>query len=143
MYNARKSFVVPIEEGTTWAPEEIETQRKREESWLHRESIPGRPGCNFPLYRMSSKGSEEESEKVEFCVSLLHVVLLPRMLELRPSSKVGTAIGYWLGLISRPVGARIFTSPYRQGRPPLWPSGQSSWLQIQRSWFDSRRYHIL
>jgi hypothetical protein len=24
----------------------------------------------------------------------------------------------------------------------LWSSGQSSWLQIQRSWFDSRRYHI-
>jgi hypothetical protein len=27
--------------------------------------------------------------------------------------------------------------------PPLWPSGQSSWLQIQRSRFDSRRYQIL
>jgi hypothetical protein len=24
----------------------------------------------------------------------------------------------------------------------LWSSGQSSWLQIQRSWFDSRRYQI-
>jgi hypothetical protein len=28
------------------------------------------------------------------------------------------------------------------GRQPLWPSGQSSWLQIQRSGLDSRRYHI-
>jgi hypothetical protein len=27
-------------------------------------------------------------------------------------------------------------------RPPLWSSGQSSWLQIQRSRFDSRRYLI-
>jgi hypothetical protein len=26
--------------------------------------------------------------------------------------------------------------------PPLWSSGQSSWLQIQRSEFDSRRYHV-
>jgi hypothetical protein len=26
--------------------------------------------------------------------------------------------------------------------PPLWSSGQSSWLQIQRSAFDSRRYQI-
>jgi hypothetical protein len=26
--------------------------------------------------------------------------------------------------------------------PPLYSSGQSSWLQIQRSGFDSRRYHI-
>jgi hypothetical protein len=27
-------------------------------------------------------------------------------------------------------------------RPPLWSSVQSSWLQIQGSAFDSRRYHI-
>jgi hypothetical protein len=27
--------------------------------------------------------------------------------------------------------------------PPLWSSGLSSWLQIQRSGFDSRRYQIL
>jgi hypothetical protein len=27
--------------------------------------------------------------------------------------------------------------------PSLWSSGQSSWLQIQRSRFDSRRYQIL
>jgi hypothetical protein len=26
--------------------------------------------------------------------------------------------------------------------PPLWSSGQRSWLQIQRSGFDSRRYQI-
>jgi hypothetical protein len=25
-------------------------------------------------------------------------------------------------------------------RPPLWPSGQSSWLQIRRPGFDSRHY---
>jgi hypothetical protein len=27
-------------------------------------------------------------------------------------------------------------------RLPLWSSGQSSWLQIQRSEFDTRRYQI-
>jgi hypothetical protein len=26
--------------------------------------------------------------------------------------------------------------------PPLWSSGQSSWLHIQRSWLDSRRCQI-
>jgi hypothetical protein len=26
------------------------------------------------------------------------------------------------------------------GRPPLWSSGQSSWLQIRRPGFDSRHY---
>jgi hypothetical protein len=28
------------------------------------------------------------------------------------------------------------------GGPPLWSSGQSSWLQIQRSGFDSQHYKI-
>jgi hypothetical protein len=27
-------------------------------------------------------------------------------------------------------------------RPPLWSSGHSSWLQMQRSEFESRRYQI-
>jgi hypothetical protein len=27
-------------------------------------------------------------------------------------------------------------------RPPLWSSGQSSWLQVQRSEFDSRHHQI-
>jgi hypothetical protein len=31
--------------------------------------------------------------------------------------------------------------PNQKG-PPLWSSGQRSWLQIQRSGFDSRRYYI-
>jgi hypothetical protein len=26
-------------------------------------------------------------------------------------------------------------------RPPLWSSGQSSWLQIRRPGFNSRHYH--
>jgi hypothetical protein len=30
----------------------------------------------------------------------------------------------------------------RKSRPPLWSGGQSSWLQIQRSGFDSLRYQI-
>jgi hypothetical protein len=29
-----------------------------------------------------------------------------------------------------------------ESRPPLWSSGQSSWLQIQGSGFDSLRYQI-
>jgi hypothetical protein len=33
---------------------------------------------------------------------------------------------------------RFMSSPWQR----LWSSGQSSWLQIQRSRFDSRRYHI-
>jgi hypothetical protein len=35
----------------------------------------------------------------------------------------------------------LYLGPYNE-RPPLWSSGQSSWLQIQRSGFDSRCYHI-
>jgi hypothetical protein len=29
-----------------------------------------------------------------------------------------------------------------ESRPPLWSSGQSFWLEIQRSVFDFRLYHI-
>jgi hypothetical protein len=36
------------------------------------------------------------------------------------------------------LDGRDFQPPW----PPLWSSGQSSWLQIQRSGFDSRRYKI-
>jgi hypothetical protein len=30
--------------------------------------------------------------------------------------------------------------PEDRDRPPLWSSGQSSWLQIRRPGFDSRHY---
>jgi hypothetical protein len=36
----------------------------------------------------------------------------------------------------------IYICYVEQSRPPLWSSGQSSWLQIQKSEFDSRRYQI-
>jgi hypothetical protein len=37
------------------------------------------------------------------------------------------------------LGWRDFEVPFS---PPLWSSGQSSWIQIQRYGFDSQRYHI-
>jgi hypothetical protein len=36
----------------------------------------------------------------------------------------------------------IYICYIEESRPPLWSSGQSSWLQIQRFGFDSRRYQI-
>jgi hypothetical protein len=39
--------------------------------------------------------------------------------------------------------ASIFISYLRPCRSLLWYSGQSFWLQIQRSGFNSRRYHII
>jgi hypothetical protein len=35
-----------------------------------------------------------------------------------------------------------FHYKYTLHGPPLWSSGQSSWLQIQRPGFDSRQYQI-
>jgi hypothetical protein len=35
----------------------------------------------------------------------------------------------------------FLTTEYR-GRPPLWSSGQSSWIHSQRSGLDSQRYQI-
>jgi hypothetical protein len=34
----------------------------------------------------------------------------------------------------------IFKTKFSVERPPLWSSGQSSWLQNRRSGFDSRHY---
>jgi hypothetical protein len=36
----------------------------------------------------------------------------------------------------------IFVILQKQRRPPMWSSGQSSWLQIRRPGFDSRHYQI-
>jgi hypothetical protein len=36
----------------------------------------------------------------------------------------------------------FFKASFQYPWPPLWSSGQSSWLQIQRSGSDSRRYQI-
>jgi hypothetical protein len=36
----------------------------------------------------------------------------------------------------------IYICYVEESRPSLWPSDQSYWLQIQRPWFDSRRYQI-
>jgi hypothetical protein len=41
------------------------------------------------------------------------------------------------------ITLKLYVGVYSQNiRPPLWSSGQSSWLQIQRSGFHSRRYNI-
>jgi hypothetical protein len=40
---------------------------------------------------------------------------------------------------SRPVF--VFLLIWFISRPPLWSSGQRSWLQIRRPGFDSRHYH--
>jgi hypothetical protein len=37
----------------------------------------------------------------------------------------------------------LYTSYAEESRPPLWSSGQSSWLQIQRSGFDFRSCQII
>jgi hypothetical protein len=41
------------------------------------------------------------------------------------------------------VSYNIFMDLYTNKRSPLLSSGQSSWLQIQKSGFDSRRYQNL
>jgi hypothetical protein len=37
---------------------------------------------------------------------------------------------------------QFITACTKSSRPPLWSSGQSSWLQMQRSWFEPRRCQI-
>jgi hypothetical protein len=44
---------------------------------------------------------------------------------------------FWLTFLPQ-CYVNIIVIPYL--RPPLWSSGQSSWLQIRRPGFDSRHY---
>jgi hypothetical protein len=41
------------------------------------------------------------------------------------------------------MGLSVNLTRFREPRQPLWSSGQSYWLQIQMSGFDSRRYQII
>jgi hypothetical protein len=48
---------------------------------------------------------------------------------------------------ARPLWSAFLPSPVQNidsvtMRPPMWSSGQSSWLQIRRPGFDSRHYQI-
>jgi hypothetical protein len=45
-------------------------------------------------------------------------------------------------LMRRDMNIYQFQTGFLSARPPLWSSGQNSWLQIQRSGFHSRRYQI-
>jgi hypothetical protein len=52
-------------------------------------------------------------------------------------------LGYlWDGNSDSPLNAKSSKLVEQWIRPPLGSSGQCSWLQIQRSGFDSRRYQI-
>jgi hypothetical protein len=82
-----------------------------------------------------------------------------QLTEFLPLSSTGTA---WLVIVSRPVTSLahfcniserkhlpsrryfdvifFFFFYFAAAGPPLWSSGQSSWLQIRRPGFDSRHY---
>jgi hypothetical protein len=49
----------------------------------------------------------------------------------------------FLNFFSPPIPHIWIRNPASRSGPPLWSSDQGSWLQIQRSGFDSRRYQIL
>jgi hypothetical protein len=66
----------------------------------------------------------------------MNTVKIKKELLLDPSSNVDLKVG--IKILNNMI--RFFY--IRQG-PPLWSSGQSSWLQIQRSRFESQRYQIL
>jgi hypothetical protein len=46
------------------------------------------------------------------------------------------------GFVPQSLAYFYIKSYLRSVWPALWSSGQSCWLHIQRSGFDSRRYHI-
>jgi hypothetical protein len=58
--------------------------------------------------------------------------------QLNGSSILVTTISF----VNACIGLTEFLEAASRGKPFLWSSGQSSWLQIQKSGFDSCRYQI-
>jgi hypothetical protein len=56
--------------------------------------------------------------------------------------KTGCALCFQTEILSVRYYIGLFVLVLKVLRRPLWSSGQSSWLQIQRSGFDSWRYQI-
>jgi hypothetical protein len=50
-------------------------------------------------------------------------------------------VGHWFLVLNlNVIYSHNFKLSFSLGGPPLWSSGQSSWLQIRRPGFDSRHY---
>jgi hypothetical protein len=52
-------------------------------------------------------------------------------------------IAHVIGIPIRAIASFLHRNYVKENFNQLWSSGQSSWLQIQRSGLDSRRYQIL
>jgi hypothetical protein len=72
----------------------------------------------------------------------LHLMTKSSMVKVYPYSSTclqGVMLNYLSKRMNLPL--TYFNSVTPTLRPPLWSSGQSSWLQIKRFGFDSRGYH--
>jgi hypothetical protein len=97
---------------------------------------PGR--CHVPINRTQ--------ERVVICLPLTHFIYpSPGEALVSQSNKyIVSTIQVWRQT-DKCEGSKNSVMPccLHIGRPPLWSSGQSSWLQIQRPRFDSRRNQIV
>jgi hypothetical protein len=61
---------------------------------------------------------------------------------LRVGLRLSWSYGEETNILPLPGMKANFSMVNLLARPPLWSSGESSWLQTQRSGVDSRRYQI-
>jgi hypothetical protein len=102
---------------------------------------------------MEPEGSLPNSQELSTCLypepdqSSPHHPILTNPMELRTTREIPSV--WTLDSFPTVYGTRRFVTEFTRALQPvsilqpLWCSGQSSWLQIQRSGFGSRRYHIL
>jgi hypothetical protein len=114
----------------------------------------------FPDQKLITSSSNFWSENI-LCTWLSKINWKMYSHVLPPSSSSSSSSSYYYyyygrlcGLVVRVPGYRTemycvssevrpeFICHVEESRPPLWSSGQSSWLQIQWSGFDSRHYQI-
>jgi hypothetical protein len=96
-------------------------------------SWQGPSGCLLVLTRTCKAGCRNRAKSFQW-----HFTLRNRS----PPLSRGKAVGLSARTGWSQFWPKIILAPYHM-EPPPWSSGHSSWLQVQRSGFDSRRYQIL
>jgi hypothetical protein len=107
------------------------TQRSKEDTFL----------CDLPRWLTYWTIQRIFTLHVQTCLIMTHPSAV------RLATETRTQVTNWR-VLEKPIcfftrcKAVISSNQCISYRPPLWSSGQSSWLQIQRSGFDSRHYKI-
>jgi hypothetical protein len=96
---------------------------------------------NVHIWSLAPKGAKHQDELADWPSVVMWLRLRLRLQLDRLCGLVVRVPGYRTEMYCVSCDVRTeFIYYVEQSKPPLWSSGQSSWVQIRRPWFDSRHY---